>query len=261
MQVIDHLLGLIRSGKVTPGERLPTEKELTEELSVSRTCVREAIKSLEVLNLIQVRPRIGAIVLEPSPTALINAEHLSQSAYLQRTDALIEFRKILELGLVALAAENSTEEDKTKFQQILADHEHVLRMDRSTPEKEALFYEELGEVNIRFHTAIAEATKNPIAILVLQAISKPLIQRSRQTNIMHGVAEAGLREHWKIYRAIEKRNSEKARSAMRSHIESAERNARMLPADITEVDSLALRGLLDKQKKPLSRAFHPNAQS
>jgi GntR family transcriptional regulator, transcriptional repressor for pyruvate dehydrogenase complex len=236
MQVIDHLLALIRSGKVRPGERLPTEKELTEQLSVSRTCVREAIKSLEVLNLIQVRPRTGAIVLEPSPTALINAEHLTQSAYMQRTDALIEFRKLLELGLAALAAENATADDRANLQRILSDHERALTMDRSTPEREALFYKELGEVNLRFHTAIAEATKNPIAVLVLQVISKPLIQRSRQTNIMPGVAEAGLREHRKIYRAIEKRNAEKARTAMRFHIESAERNARLLSTDLAGVE-------------------------
>ncbi|MEO6909418.1 MAG: FCD domain-containing protein [Edaphobacter sp.] len=236
MQVIDHLLGLIRSGQVKPGEQLPTEKQLTEALHVSRTCVREAIKSLEVLQLIKVRPRIGAVVLEPSPTALINAEHLSESAYLERTDALIEFRKILELGLAALAAENATAADMLKLHEILDDHERAVKIDRSTAEGEALFYKELGEVNIRFHTAIAETTKNPIAILVLQAISKPLINRSRQTNIMSGVAEAGLREHWKIYRAINDRNPEKARIAMRSHIESAERNARMLQTDLVDLE-------------------------
>jgi len=68
--------------------------------------VREAIKSLESLQLISVRPKIGAVVLEPSPIALINAEYLSTSAFMQQADSLIEFRKVLELGLVALAAEN-----------------------------------------------------------------------------------------------------------------------------------------------------------
>lgn len=201
---------------------------MTEELSVSRTCVREAIKSLESLQLVKVRPKVGAVVMEPSPAALINAEHLSTSAYLQRTDALIEFRKILELGLVALAAEKATEEDWTILRQILADHENALKIDRSTPQGDLQFFEEVGQVNIRFHKAIAEATKNPIAILVLQAISAPLYERSRKTNEMPGVPEAGLREHWKIYRAIRERNSEKARNAMRLHIQSAERNALVL---------------------------------
>ena len=234
--MIKYILGLIQNGQVKPGERLPTEKQLTEELSVSRTCVREAIKSLESLQIIKVRPRIGAVVLEPSPSSLINAEHLSTSAYLQRTDALIEFRKILELGLAALAAEKSTEEDWAKLRKILASHERALKIDRSAADGDRQFYQEVGEVNIHFHKAIAEATRNPIAILVLQAISEPLFERSRKTNEMPGVPEAGLREHWNIYRAIRERNPEKARTAMRLHIQSAERNARALQTDEAEIE-------------------------
>lgn len=227
-QVIEHLLNLIKSGQVKPGDRLPTEKQLTEELSVSRTCVREAIKSLESLHLIRVRPKIGAIVLEPSPSALINRDQLSTSAHLQRTDTLIEFRRILELGLAALAAEKSSEEDWTKLRAILSDHERAVKIDRSTPEGDRRFYEEASEANVRFHQAIAEATRNPFAILVLGAISEPLARRSRRTNEMPGEAESGLREHWSIYRAIRERNPERARSAMRTHIQNAERAARKM---------------------------------
>lgn len=227
-QVIEHLLGMIKSGQVKPGDRLPTEKQLTEELSVSRTCVREAIKSLESLHLIRVRPKIGAIVLEPSATALINADQLSTSAHLQGTDTLIEFRKILELGLAALAAEKSTEEDWTRLRAILAEHENAVKIDRSTPEGDRRFYQDTSQANVRFHKAIAEATRNPIAILVLEAISEPLAKRSRQTNEMPGEAESGLREHWSIYRALRERNPEKARNAMRIHIQNAERAARKM---------------------------------
>jgi GntR family transcriptional repressor for pyruvate dehydrogenase complex len=197
--------------------------------------VREAIKSLESLQLIRVRPRVGAIVLEPSATALINVEYLSTSAYLQHIDTLIEFGRILEVGLAALAAEKSTEEDLAMLRKILAEHERVVKIDRSTPEGDARFYKEVGEVNIRFHSAIAEATRNPIAILVMQAISEPLFKRSRRTDEMPGVAEAGVRQHWTIYRAIRNRNPEKARTAMRLHIQSAERGARVVHTEASEV--------------------------
>jgi GntR family transcriptional repressor for pyruvate dehydrogenase complex len=217
---------MIRSGQVKPGDRLPTEKQLTEELAVSRTCVREAIKSLESLHLIRVRPKIGAVVLEPSPSALINADQLSTSAHSQCTDTLIEFRKILELGLAALAAEKSTEEDWARLRAILAEHERAVKIDRSTPEGDRRFCEDTSSANVHFHKAIAEATRNPIAILVLEAISEPLARRSRRTNEMPGEAEAGLREHWSIYRAIRERNPDKARNAMRTHIQNAERAAR-----------------------------------
>lgn len=227
-QVIDHILDLIKSGHVKPGERLPTEKHLTEELAVSRTCVREAIKSLESLQLISVRPKIGAIVLEPSPMALLNAEYLSTSAFLQQADSLIEFRKIMELGLVALAAEKATDEDYVKMRAILAEHEAGLRMDRSTPQANLQYHEAMLRVNVKFHKAVATATRNPLAIMVLEAISEPLVKVSRRTNEMPGVPEAGLRQHWAIYRAIREGNPEKAREAMRSHLEAAERNAHIL---------------------------------
>src|SRR5690348_13585465 len=76
-QAIDYVIGLIKNGEVKPGERLPTEAELTAKLGISRTCVREAIKSLESLGLISVRQRIGATVLEPSLSNLLNAEQFS----------------------------------------------------------------------------------------------------------------------------------------------------------------------------------------
>jgi GntR family transcriptional repressor for pyruvate dehydrogenase complex len=227
-QVITHILGLIKRGEVKPGESLPTEKQLTEQLSVSRTCVREAIKSLQSLQLISVRPKIGAVVLEPSPVALINAEYLSTSAFMQQADSLIEFRKVLELGLVALAAEKATEADWLAMRGVLAEQETALNMDRSTPQADLLFHKAIGTANIRFHKAVAAATRNPLAIMVLEAISEPLIEVSRRTNEMPGVPEAGLRQHWAIYRAIRENNPDKARQAMRTHLEAAERNAHIL---------------------------------
>jgi GntR family transcriptional repressor for pyruvate dehydrogenase complex len=207
---------------------LPTEKQLTEELAVSRTCVREAIKSLQSLQLISVRPKVGAVVLEPSPVALINAEYLSTSAFMQQADSLIEFRKVLELGLVALAAEKSGEADWAAMRVVLSEQEAALRKDRSTPHADLLFHEAIVRVNIRFHKAVAAATRNPLAIMVLEAISEPLIEVSRRTNEMPGVPEAWLRQHWAIYRAIREKNPDKAREAMRLHLQAAERNAHIL---------------------------------
>lgn len=179
-QVINHILGTIKQGTIKPGQRLPTEKQLTELLGVSRTCVREAFKSLEALRLIQVRPRVSAIVLEPS-TALINAEYLSASAHIQQTDALIEFRKVLELGLAALAAENSTEENWTAMREALADHERALVTDRVA-----------HSADIAFYKAVAEATKNPIAILALHIISEALAEGSRQNGHCAGHTGRGI---------------------------------------------------------------------
>ena len=204
---------------------------MTEELSVSRTCVREAIKSLQSLQLISVKPKIGAVVLEPTPVALINAEYLSTSAFMQQAESLIEFRKVLELGLVALAAEKATEEDWAVMREVLSEQEGALKIDRGSRHGNMLFYEAVGTANVRFHKAVAAATRNPLAIMVLEAISAPLAEVSRRTNEMPGVPEAGLRQHWAIYRAIRENNPEKARRAMQAHLAAAERNAHILESE------------------------------
>jgi GntR family transcriptional repressor for pyruvate dehydrogenase complex len=204
---------------------------LTEELSVSRTCVREAIKSLQSLQLISVKPKIGAVVLEPTPVALINAEYLSTSAFMQQAESLIEFRKVLELGLVALAAEKATEDDWTVMRGILSEQEAALKMDRSTRHGNTVFHDSINGANLKFHKAVAAATRNPLAIMVLEAISAPLAEVSRRTNEMPGVPEAGLRQHWAIYRAIRENNPEKARRAMQAHLAAAERNAHILESE------------------------------
>jgi GntR family transcriptional repressor for pyruvate dehydrogenase complex len=222
-QVIDHILALIKSGNMKPGERLPTEKQLTASLGVSRTCVREAIKSLESLRLISVRPRVGAILLEPSTAALFSAEHLSAATQLQNTDVLIEFRKLIETGLASLAAERATEQDLAAMRQAIEDHKRALATDK-------IAY----HADIAFHTAIAEASKNPIAILVLKMISQPLEEQRRRTNEVATAAEAGLRDHQRIYRAIEELNPEKARFAMLAHMKTVERYWRIASSIVPE---------------------------
>src|SRR5271165_2165901 len=103
-------------------------------------------------------------------------------------------------------------------------------MDRSTAQADLLLNQASGGAKMRLHKAVTAVTRNPMAIMVLQAISEPLIEVSPRTNEMPGVPEAGLRQHWAIYRAIRENNPEKARHAMRVHLQAAERNAHSLQA-------------------------------
>jgi GntR family transcriptional repressor for pyruvate dehydrogenase complex len=218
-QVIEHILNLIKSGQVKAGGKLPTEKQLTAELGVSRTCVREAMKSLESLRLVSVRPKIGAVVLALSPSAMFNAESLSAFAHSQATDALIEFRRIVEVGLASLAAEKATGDDLEAMLRALENHKRALETDR-------IAY----HADIAFHEAIAEASKNPIAIMVLKMISEPLQEQRRRTNEVPNASEEGLREHWKIYKTIKNHNPARTRAVMRAHMDTAERNWRIASA-------------------------------
>ena len=210
-QVIDYLLELMKSGQVKPGEQLPTEKTLTETLGVSRTAIREAVKSLESLDLISVRPKIGAIVKPPSPTSLFRAEHLTTAAHQQQTDLLIEFRTILEVGLASLASMKAEEADIEAMEKAIEDHREAIQANQPA-----------YPADIAFHVAMAAASKNPFAVMVLQSILGPLTEQRMKTNLIPNSAEDGLRDHRRILAAIKGRNSLQARDAMRAHMRTAE---------------------------------------
>src|ERR1017187_2699345 len=83
-RVFDYLIAQIKSGQVKPGEKLPTEKELTQTLGVSRTCVREAMKSLQALQLVSIRAAVGAVVNEPAPGTWFNADLFAATIHSDR---------------------------------------------------------------------------------------------------------------------------------------------------------------------------------
>ena len=146
------------------------------------------------------------------------------------------------------AAEKSGEADWTSMREILAEQESALKMDRSTPQADSLYHDAILKVNVKFHKAVAAATRNPLAIMVLQAISEPLVKVSRRTNEMPGVPEAGLRQHWAIYRAVRENNPEKARHAMRLHLQAAERNAHILEQKDELAEPASVRAVTSAHK-------------
>lgn len=228
-QVVDYILDLIKSGKVKPGEKLPTEKALIETLGISRTCVREAIKSLESLDLITVRPKIGTVVKQPSPGALFRAEHLSTAAHNHQTDVLIEFRTILEVGLVSLATEKAEAADLEAMEQAVEEHENAINAG-----------EPAYKADLAFHSAIATASKNPFAIMVFESILDPLTDQRLKTNAIPNAAEDGLRDHRSILAAIKKRNGKRARELMRAHMDTAAHYWELAKAHIADRESISV---------------------
>jgi GntR family transcriptional repressor for pyruvate dehydrogenase complex len=212
-RVFDYLFAQIKTGQVKPGEKLPTEKELTTTLGVSRTCVREAMKALQALQLVTVRAAVGAVVNQPSPGAWFNAYLFAAAIQTEQRDAQTEFREILEVGLVSLAAEKAEEQDILALSKSIADYEEAV-----------LKGEASYQADVDFHTAVAVASKNPIAEKVWRSFVPPLTEQLRATATVSTGHVEGLRDHLRIFSAITERNPEKARSAMRAHLQNAERN-------------------------------------
>ena len=212
-QVTDYLLNLIQSGSVKPGQQVPTEAELTQILGVSRTCVREAMKSLQSMGLVDIRQRVGATVLEPSSSNLLNSGSFYLAVQAQRMDDLLEFRRIMEVGLASLAAEKAELKDVENMRNALDQYRSAMA---SQPVD--------CNTDMSFHAALAAASKNPIAVMVWQMLSENLAQVLEQASSVPHICEQTLSDHEEIYTAVRDRDALKAREAMRRHLDNAEKN-------------------------------------
>jgi GntR family transcriptional regulator, transcriptional repressor for pyruvate dehydrogenase complex len=210
-QAIESLLSLLHQGKLKAGDRLPSQRELASLMGLSATVVREAVRGLASMKVVDVVHGRGVYVRQVSPKDLIRPEALLSPLDRETLLHAIEVRGILEVEAIALAAERHTAEDLAEMQRILSKIERALSSGR-----DALAH------GPAFHTALAAATHNP----VLTEIIKPFIEMMARGArvIAANVPEAVDREwasHSELYEAIRSRDPEIARSRMKAHLEEA----------------------------------------
>jgi GntR family transcriptional regulator, transcriptional repressor for pyruvate dehydrogenase complex len=208
---IESLLGLIRQGLIRPGDRLPAQRELVSQMGLSRPAVREALRGLASLGMIEIIAGRGAFVKRIAPEALINPEALS--FLLERETVLhaIEVRQILEVEAIGLAAERATAEDLAEMEKVLQQIRDGLG-DGEKPLRHAPY----------FHLAIAKATHNPVLMNMVKSFVR-LMTRAAEV-IAERVPAAKAREyrlHAELYEAIAARDPHEARRRMREHLEES----------------------------------------
>jgi GntR family transcriptional regulator, transcriptional repressor for pyruvate dehydrogenase complex len=210
-QVFDQLKDLIFRGHLKPGERLMTERELAQNLGVSRPTVREAINKLVAMHLLEHRQGQGTFVNPPNA----GADKNPLAAVINGQDAslmdLLEVRLGLECNAVALAARRATEEDVREIE------ESVQAMAVAVGEGN------LGsDADITFHMAIAYATKNIVQIHIMKSLYDLLFYGIHE-NLQHLYTEPMnldkvLAQHADILNAIRQRDPDEAFGAMKRHI-------------------------------------------
>ena len=207
--VADDLLARITRGEYNAGDRLPSEHALMDQYSVGRNTVREAMESLRTLGLVDIRPRLGARVLDTAAPNALASSAVSMLLGDQTVNELYEVRLILEPAAAAMAAKHRTDE-------------HLLAMRRARTHFRVAY--EMGtpvwEADIEFHHAIAEASGNSVLPSVLAPVSDLLNNARRVTGTLPVAVELALEQHEEIAGAIEARASVRARRAMTTHIES-----------------------------------------
>lgn len=224
-QLFEQLAGEIRSGRLAPGDRLPTEHELTRAARVSRTVVREAVAALRAEGLVVTRQGVGAFVApEPQHSPFrIEPERLRS---LEDILNVMELRLGVEIESAGIAAERATKSQVRSIAAALQALEQAIESDRSAVEED-----------IAFHRAIAEATGNAEFPRFLQFIGRHLIPRRTVAGLPErmGGQRAYLaliqEEHQRIYQAIAERDAKAARDAMRRHLTRSLERYRKLAAE------------------------------
>jgi len=206
-QIRDHIIEHLR-----PGDVLPPERELAQRLGVSRGSVRDAIRSLELIGLLEPRQGMGTVVREPAADVLVSplAAVIVQKRKL--VGELLDVRKIIEPPLARRAALHATAGQ-------IADMEQILERQKEKLLRGEMSIEEDGE----FHYLIALASDNSVILRIVDVLMD-LLRGTRERSLQTaGRAEKSLAGHRRILAALKKHDPTASEAAMRQHLEEIER--------------------------------------
>ena len=210
-EIVRQVKQLIAEGRFKSGDRLPPERELAEKFVVSRTSVREALRALESLGLIDIRPGEGTFVREVSIDALIGPLALLMTTQREAIGELFEARRVLEPAIAALAASRATPDEVQEMERILGDQAREIAAGRTGLAQDAAF-----------HAAIGTAAHNRAITRVVHAIMDLLAQSREESINTPGRATRSHQDHRRIVQAIARRDSDAARQAMLDHLVAVE---------------------------------------
>ena len=208
-EITRRLVEYVISGEIQPGERLPSERQLAESFGVGRSHVRQAVKSLAVLGLVDIRQGDGTYLKRTDSPLLPLAIEWGMFLGGKRTAHLIEARHQLEVLLAGLAAERRTEEQLAEMYRLL----EVMEREAGTTE--------WVDADVALHLQITKAAGNQSMLQIMQGIRtllKVWIGRVAQTP---GSAPPTWAEHAAVIHAIDRRDPTAARAAMEEHMAGA----------------------------------------
>ena len=210
MQVVDYVRGLISSGTLHPGDRLPPERELARELKISRSSLRAGIGFLSAMGVLKSRHGAGTFVSSGPPSLDSSSLTVLGALHNFLPWQMWEARQVIEASVAGFAAERATDE-------------HIAEL----AEKVAELYASVDDPHqylvhdIRFHRTIARAAGNPILAALMETISANLYDMRLRT-LAHAVdIKQSVEMHREIYRAIRSHNPHHAKLAMEQHLNAA----------------------------------------
>jgi GntR family transcriptional repressor for pyruvate dehydrogenase complex len=173
--VTDAIIGLIRNGDLKPGMRLPSEPQLVEMTGISRSSVREAVRGLQTMGLLEIRRGQGTFVREIESSSAVDAQMLLLLDNRQVLLDLMDVRQALEPLIARRAAEHADDEDKTRLRAALDQM------------KQAEYGQNWRPAHLEFHSALVDSTKNMLlmkiwSLVTIFLIDSPLVTATRSEN-------------------------------------------------------------------------------
>lgn len=218
-RVVKELEQLIVEGQLKPDTKLPPERELADQLGVSRTVVREAVRILVTKGLLDTRHGVGTMVRQVTREQVVTPLNLflrMQGGGQVSFDDLHQVRSILEIETAGLAAAQATAEDVSNLKKILADMV-AAQHDPDT----------LAVHDANFHSAIAKTTHNPLLIVLVNSIRDLLQEYIARVTPYLDPQKDNLALHEKLLERIEAGDVDGARQAMRENLDQMQKNSEM----------------------------------
>lgn len=226
-ELIERMTADITSGKLAPGEKLPTEQELIAASGVSRTVVREAVAALRAEGLVLTRQGVGAFVADNArrPFRL----DLDELKSLRETLQVMELRTGIEIEAAGLAAERATAADKKRIAAAFAAIDSAIARDETAVDED-----------FAFHSSIASSAGNPQFMRFLDYLGRVIIPRqnlsvaTRSRTTQKTYLEKIQKEHRDILDAIRSGDVTRARGAMQRHMLGSRKRYQKMAEDLGE---------------------------
>lgn len=220
-QIVKQIEESILKGALKPGDQLPAERDLAQQFGVSRTAVREAVKALREKGLVEAYSGRGTFITNGTSQAIKQSlDFMMRIGQQDGLAHLAEVRQILEPEIAALAA------TRVQEQHLATMREAVAVMDQALRDPDAYI-----EADLDFHLSLAEAAENPIILSLIDSIVGLLREQRLRIFYVDGGPERGQYHHKRILEAVEARDADRSREAMRAHLQQVREDSRVLSSE------------------------------
>lgn len=209
-KVVEYVLEQIEAGRLKPGDRLPPERDLADQVGVSRASLRLGLRSLQAMGVMHARQGSGTYIVAGPPRLGEGPLRFLAALHGFTHDEMFEARAMLEVGGTCLAAA------KARPEQLAAMADEVAGMFASVDNPQ-----EYLRHDVQFHRAVAAASQNPVLATLVDTLAQLVWETRRETVVRSTNLKESAEMHRRIYRAIRARDVERARREMAEHLEKA----------------------------------------